>query len=125
MASEDRCPRAGNATAACLLIGRREKGDRDAAITVVVITEMSTVLTVLPAPAVGTRTSRSFDQGGQAERVDGTGSRREQKNPRRSEGRGGSTRCPRGDTLHTHTAQRTAMSRQLVSEGPLGWSTIR
>jgi hypothetical protein len=28
----------------------------------------------------------------------------EQKNPTGQHGRGGSTRCPRGDTLHTHTA---------------------
>jgi hypothetical protein len=27
-----------------------------------------------------------------------------QENPQRPEGRGGSTRCPRGDALHTHTA---------------------
>jgi hypothetical protein len=40
------------------------------------------VLTVLPAPAVGIRTSRSFGEGGQAERLDGTGFGENGRNPR-------------------------------------------
>jgi hypothetical protein len=71
-------PGDGNATAACLRIGRQEKGDRD---SVVVHHLGEHGGTVLPAPAVGIRTSRWFDEGGQAERLGGTESG-EQKNPR-------------------------------------------
>jgi hypothetical protein len=96
-------PGDGNATAACLLIGRQEKGDRDSAVTVVVHHLGEHGGTVLPAPAVGIRTSRWFDEGGQAERLDGTESGENRRTPTGRPGRGGSTRCPRGDTVHTHT----------------------
>jgi hypothetical protein len=56
-----RMPGDGNATAACLLIGRQEKGDRDSAVTVVVHHLGEHGGTVLPAPAVGIRTSRWFN----------------------------------------------------------------
>jgi hypothetical protein len=68
-------PGDGNATAACRLIARQEEGDRAAATPGPLCSSMtsaSTAPTVLPAPPVAIRMPRSFDEGGQAERLDGT-----------------------------------------------------
>ena len=80
-------PMPGDGNATCLLIGRQEKGDRATATLRPPwssMTSASTALTVLPAPAVAMdRTPKSFDEGGQAERLDGTESGENTRTPNR------------------------------------------